>query len=252
MRLTLPFLPETSTNLGLVILISALTFSPLIFFGDLRYHVILFPIFFILSGFIVSKIFRFNKLAGIISIFLLVFTNLLNLQIPIRSLFLEFLGEAKNPYTLPNEAVANFLNQNALEGDTAFINLDHYHLDLIFLTNNKIRFVNRLNPSDKKIFPKNFGKLPQYIYSFTEEPDWIINYSKRRKDGSYLTRDYRSKYPMGSTTNGIDLKNDYRETVLPVYFYDMSRPEINGRSFVKIVPDENDQIFIYRRIEHKY
>jgi hypothetical protein len=149
--------------------------------------------------------------------------------------------EVVRPYKTPDREVANFLEKNAKNGDTAFINLDRDHEPLIFYLKNKIKFVNRVSLTNTRIFPKNRTLIPRYIYSFRDKPDWIILYSKRGNDGSFLTFDYRPTDP------NINLKEDYTEVPLPIFFSDMSRPEIELRSFTEIKPSYQDQVFIYKK-----
>ena len=46
----------------------------------------------------------------------------------------------------------------------------------------------------------------------------------------------------------IDL-NHYEKTVLPVYFSDMTRPEMDLRSFKEIVPQEGEMVYIFRKLK---
>ena len=206
-------------------------------FIHVRYTMSIFPFMSIISGVIAARIIRWNKAVGGLFLVLFIATNLLTLQKP-RSFLTEFLKEAANPYPSPDKVVADYLAKNAKEGDTAFVSLDRNHEPLIFYLGDKIRFVNRVSRTNRRLFPWNRSVLPRYIYDFRENPDWIILYSKRGNYGTFLTFDYRFLSP------GINMM-DYKEVVLPIFFSDMSRPEIEYRSFKEINPGYNDQVFIY-------
>lgn len=209
-------------------------------FVQIRYTMIVFPYFVLCSVLALEEVIKRNKLVGIGLISLFVTTNIFTIY-PFRSFLWEYLGEIRNPYKTPDQLVADYLSHHAKDGDTAFVSLDRAHEPLIFDLKDKIRFVNRVTPRNPRIFPKNRSTLPRYISDFLENPDWVILYSKRGNDGTLLTFDYRPLSPR------INLVRDYEEFALPVFFVDMSRPEIEFRSFKEIIPDANDRVFIYRK-----
>jgi hypothetical protein len=167
-------------------------------------------------------------------------SNLFTLSSP-RSFFFEFIHELTHPYATPDKVVADYLSKNANYGETAFVSLDRDHEPLIFHLKDRIKFVNRVSLVNTRIFPKNRNIIPRYIYDFRDAPDWVILYSKRGNDGTFFTFDYRPIPPE------INLAQDYEEIAVPVFFADMSRPEIDLRSFYKIEPVFNDQVFIYKK-----
>ena len=67
--------------------------------------------------------------------------------------------------------------------------------------------------------------------------------SKRENDGSFAVFDQR-KPPVEFEMN----KQLYKETVIPVYFSDMTRPELDLRSFTKITPKPEDMVYIYKKL----
>ena len=206
-------------------------------FLHVRYTMNIFPFICIFSGVIAARIIGWNKLVGGAFLILFIATNLFTFQKP-RSFLIEFLKEAAKPYPSPDKIIADYLAKSAKEGDTAFVSLDRDHEPLIFYLGEKIRFVDRVTRTNRRLFPWNRQILPRYIYDFRENPNWIILYSKRGADGTFLTGDFR---PLPA---GINLM-DYKEISLPVFFSDMSRPEIYFRSFTEIKPSYTDQVFIY-------
>jgi 4-amino-4-deoxy-L-arabinose transferase-like glycosyltransferase len=209
-----------------------------------RYTMVIFPYFSILVAMITVAIFKYNKPLGGVFLIIYLATNFFTLEKP-QSLMWNYLNEIAHPYPVPDKAVADYLMQNAKVGDTAYVNLDRDHEPLMFLLGDKIKFVNRIDYANPRVFPKNRYTLPLYTYFFLKDPDWIILYSKRGKDGTFYTMDDRSAYAPRA-----DLKNDYQETVLPVFFSDLTRPEIEYHSFKEIKPGYNDQIFIYKKIKN--
>lgn len=223
-------------HLLLMVGITSVPTNPLIF-TEPRYTVCIIPFLIIISAILVNHLFQINKKLGILVLIIYLFTNLFTLETP-RSLLYDFLRELNHPYQTPDIQVANYLKTNAEKGDTAFVNLDHAHEPLIFHLDGYIRFVDRISRINKRVFPENKSTLPRYIYDFRENPDWVILYSKYKNSDSFYTRDVRT------LPAGINL-SDYNETVIPTFFLDMSRPEIDYRSFAEITPLYKSQIFIY-------
>ncbi|MDD5415777.1 MAG: glycosyltransferase family 39 protein [Candidatus Daviesbacteria bacterium] len=214
-------------------------------FIDNRYTTPVFYFMFILSAYIINVFWQWKKIIGLLVLILYAATNFFTFQ-PLRSFPQEYLHELIYSYLTPDKVVADYLKKYAKDGDTAFVNLDRDHEPLIFHLKDKIRFVNRVTPTNQRIFPENLNIIPEYIYSYLDEPDWVILYSKRGNDRSFLTFGYRGVFPLGLAQT-VDLKNHYEEIVLPVYFSDLSRPEIDLRSFSEIKPEYNDQVFIYKK-----
>ncbi len=215
---------------------------------EIRYNVILMPIFIMILAFIFYKILKWNKVIFGVLLILYLTTNLFTLR-PLRFYLFEYLGEIINPYPVSDELVAKHLAANARENETIFVNYDRSVEPLLFLLDDKrLRFVNRISPLNHVFFPKNFSILPKYVYNFRDDPDWVIKYSTHRFN-------YRSAYdfdikefdPVGRTT-ALDLKNNYDLTVLPVYYVsDISRSEIDRHVFTKIEPKYDEQVFVYHK-----
>jgi hypothetical protein len=102
--------------------------------------------------------------------------------------------------------------------------------------------VNRVSLVNTRIFPQNRGIIPRYVYDYRESPDWVIMYSMRGEDGTFFTSDYRGLWPE------VDLMNNYTEHVIPVFFSDLSRPEMEMRSFTGVTrPAPIDYVYIYQK-----
>lgn len=239
------------TSILFLLIMSALTviFKTNTFFDEIRYTLPAFLfLLFIVSYFLLS-FFKFNKWIGLVVFSLYFLTNIFTLH-SMRSFHLDYLNEIMNPYNTPDIVVAKFLKENAKDGDTAFVSLDRNHEPLIFHLNKKIKFVNRVTPNNERIFPENREVLPKYLYSYKTPPDWVIMYGKfgGYTDLSFLNFDYRGVFPLGLSPL-VNLENDYKEYVIPVFFADMSRPEIDLRAFSEVKPKYEEQVFIYKKIK---
>lgn len=210
-------------------------------FVHVRYTMLIFPFLVIASASVIDGFLGWRREIGLGVLVLYLSTNIFTLN-TFRLYPIAFLGEVLSPYLTPDNAVAEYLKKHARAGDTAFVNLDRDHEPLIFHLKDKIRFVNRVSLINTRIFPKNRSVIPRYIYDFRDSPDWVILYSKRDPaPDDFLTFDAR---PL---PQGIKLNQEYEEVVLPVFFSDMSRPELELRSFREIKPEERDQVFIYKK-----
>lgn len=212
-------------------------------FVHIRYTMVVLPYLAMVSAYLINDIFELKKSIAVVVLFLYLTSNLFTLQRP-RSFLVEYFKEIKNPYQTPDKIVADYLKVHAKNGETAFVNLDRDHEPLIFHLGDMIRFVNRVSLVNTRIFPENRSKIPRYVYDFREGPDWVIFYSKRIDNQSFLTFDARPLPPE------VNLTDDYEEIILPVFFADASRPEIELRSFTEIKPAYNDQVFIYKKIKN--
>ncbi len=209
-------------------------------FVSTRYTTVIIPFLILLAAVLIHEVLKFQKWLGVALIFVYLFTNLLTFNPP-RSYLLDLLGEIAHPYATPDILVARHLQAYAHLGDTAFVNLDRDHEPLIFYLNQRVRFVNRVSLTNTRIFPKNRAIIPRYIYDFRGEPDWVIYYSHRVDPDDFATFDLRALPPE------VDLTKDYSLTVIPVYFSDLSRPEMIQRSFSAVEPSYNDQVFIFQK-----
>jgi 4-amino-4-deoxy-L-arabinose transferase-like glycosyltransferase len=209
----------------------------------IRYHVIVLPMLMVVAVGVIQWLREQKRwLGGIIYVVYLV-SSFFTISIP-RSLLVDYLGEVLHPYEAPDEAVAKYLAEHAKDGDTAYLSLDRDHEPLVFFLNKKIRFINRIPIGSNKFFPKNFKVLPPYIYQYIGAPKWVILYSTNTKTDTFETLD---NIPPPIGVDLTKLSDMYDETILPVYFSDMTRPEINLHSFTAIPPAPNDRIFIYHR-----
>lgn len=213
---------------------------------SIRYHLLLIPLALILAALIFFEIWRFNKTLMLFLLIPYLSSNIFTFN-DWRSYFGEYILEVVNPYKTSDDLAAEYLETNAKEGETVFVNLNRSHEPLIFYLGNKVKFVNRISPFNRIIFPKNFSKLPNYIYNYTDDPDFVILYSNHFKDQTPNDFDIRLVDTI-SRKKPVDLKSDYSLTILPVYYLpDVSRPEIYQHKFAIPEPQYDEQVFIYRK-----
>lgn len=226
--------------------LSAYVLTGSTFFTEIRYNLILMPMFFIVVAISLVELWRWNRWVGGIVAVVYLSTNLFTFT-PFRSLPLEYAGEWLHPYTASNEVVAAYLQSHAKNGDTAFVNSDRAHEPLIFLLGTKLKFVNRISPENRAVFPANYSVLPKYTYVFVEPPDWVILYSAHSLNDSVYDFDLRGTYPLGLFPT-VDLMRDYTRTILPVFYGpDETRPELEFHLFSSPEPSNDEQIFIYHK-----
>lgn len=209
-------------------------------FVNVRYTMVIFPYLVLASVWSIDKLISWKKGIGLLVLALYLFTTVFTLSKP-RILLLDYLGEVTHPYLLPDKVVADYLEKNATTGDTTFVSLDRDHVALMYHLRDKIRFVNQVTPRNPRLFPKNREVLPRYVFDFQGLPDWVIVYGKMVPDTSFYAFDYRQ------LPSRINLKRDYEEKVLPIFFSDLSRPELEFHSFTEVLPASNEQVFIYKK-----
>lgn len=130
-------------------------------FVDSRYHTALIPLLIILASLIFYELRKINRSVFIGALSIYIATNWLSLSSP-RYLVWDYINEIANPYQVSDQLVANYLKQNAKDDDTAFVSSDRAYEPIMFLLGNKrIKFINRLNPLNRRLFPKNFKKIAQ-------------------------------------------------------------------------------------------
>jgi hypothetical protein len=209
-------------------------------FTAFRYHIVLFPLIAVLFGILFKKVFSFNKIVFSLLFGVFLLSNLFAFTTP-TSLIADYIAEISNPYQTPDTAVAEYLNENAKDNDTVILSLERDYEPLIFQLQKKLLFVDRITPAKARFFAKNGNRLPRYVSNFLGEPDWVILYSKLPYDGTYATELPHQIPPQ------VNLVQDYDEIILPVFFLDMTRPEIHWHSFYEITPAYDEQIFIYHK-----
>jgi hypothetical protein len=209
-------------------------------FVAFRYQVIVFPLYLWLTALILDDLWRIRWWVCVLGIVLFVVTNLGTAQTP-HVIMADYVHELIAPPPSPDALVAQYLAAHAKDGDTAMANLDRSYEPLMYLLGTKVRFVNRISMTNPRLFPVNRAILPRYLYDYMREPDWVIIYSKYAPDGSFFLTEYNDIPPF------VDLTRDYEEIVLPVFFSDVSRPELFWHAFYPIDPGDLDKIYLYKK-----
>ena len=225
--------------MSILILVSALTIesSQYVWIGDFRYHILLFPVLYLLTSIWVDKTVTVQKRLGYC--LLVAFIAFNGSWFMPRVVLAEYVRDTLFPYKTPDVAVAEYLLEHGNSNDAVFVNLERNLEPLIFHIGKKMRFVNRLDRTNTRFFPKNKKNLPSYIYNYREKPDWIIYYGKHNQD----EYDYRRSMLIAD----VQLTTEYDVTVIPVYYQDRTRPELDTHVFSAVPPKFRDQVFIYKR-----
>lgn len=233
-----------ASYLLIVTVISAHMLTVNTFFTEIRYNLILIPLFLILCAILFSEIWKWNKYLALIIILLYLSTNIFTL-VPFRSYIYKYVYEVVvNPYRDSNEQVAKYLESRAQNGDTIFINSDRAVEPVLFLTKKKLKVVNRVFPNNPNIFPEGYSILPKYTYSYFGKPTWIVLFSNHKRSMRYFDFDIKSIEDW--LKGNIDLKKDYELTIIPVFYgSDATRPELEHHIFSEVKPKYDEQVFIY-------
>jgi len=236
--LVLPLILGSTYLLGMAVLSTIVQTDTL--FTDVRYTMPVITMWSLVLGISFVELGKKYFYPTIIVILVFIFSTVFTFG-DIISLPVLYLSEITHPYTAPDDAVAGYLRAHAKKGDTVWLSLDRDYEPLMFTLGDFVRFVNRVSLTNTRIFPKNRNLIPRYVYDFRGAPDWLVFYSDRGKDGTFMTFDYRTP------PEGIDVADAYDQTILPVFFSDLTRPELEHRSFGEIPATGGDKIFIYHK-----
>ncbi len=201
----------------------------------IRYAMNIYPLASILIAFAVDKVRQSGKIVALLVMAALTFTNIMTLQFPSRSWLIDYLHELTNSaYQSSTEAVVGYLSSRIAPGDTAFVTPDYNVEPLMFYFASKVRFINRLSPTNRRLLAEN-AFLPSYIYDYDKPPTWIIMFGKSQTQFNWR------RLPRAITLTAYD------ETRLPIYQYDLTRPEIFDHRFYPVSDFAKDEaVFIYR------
>lgn len=190
-----------------------------------RYTMVVFPFLILASTLLIFGLSVYGrKVVGVV-FFLFIFTNLLSLERP-KSFLLAYIGEVTHPYPTPDKVVAEYLLAHAKKGETIVSSRGgNSQMVLLFYLKDHLRFVGSVRPDDPR-----FRNLPSYVYNVPQAPDWIVKYGRFESFGRVFAE-----------------MSDYEEIALPVYYSDLSRPEIDLHAFGKPSFDANTQVFLYRK-----
>lgn len=218
-----------------------------IFPSETRYNVLLFPLLTVAVAALLDSLKYIHKSIFIIIFVLFIGSTVFTLTSPLKSFLWLYAEEIFHPYQTPQETVAAYLNSHATDSQTVFLNIDEAHDPLIFLLKKDLLFVNRVTPDNPWLFPANIHILPSYIYKYYTAPDWIVLYGLHGQNGTILTNGYRGFYPRGLLPD-VSVNRDYEQVaILPVFFYDLTRPEIGMHQFQPLNARTADYIYIYRK-----
>jgi hypothetical protein len=207
--------------------------------ADIRYMVVAIP----LALFIVWKILVFvsdkNRFIAILFASVLAFTNVVQLAFPhvtkmsFQSTLFLFLKELQTPQRSPYRETAEWLNQHAEKGETAWTSPNFAAYPLMFHAS-KVTFAWQLSPSKRGVYPQ----LSNIHFYGVDAPDYLIGFAQGVFDVDRIASQ--------AAARGIQYE---KMSPLLVYGRDMTRPELFWRAFktVPIVNAGQDAVYVYRR-----
>jgi len=202
--------------------------------ADIRYIVPLIGIGTILSTVIFIILWKLSRSLALIVIILYVFSNFFYInyggRIPLRSTLYEYVYENFNDYTTSTEAMVDYLQKLPAECIV--------HIEPQYMTYGPMFYCPRIRyccqlPIKKSISPDLKAKLPDYIFAGQVKPDFIFIAGK---DPHKVLDDLSERFGPDS----YEIK-----AYLPVYWRDLSRPELHLHSFKsKSTISENEGVSV--------
>ncbi len=127
-----------------IVLLCNIVFFSIFGLRTMRYYIQYLPFLCLIEAFLVYRIFKWKKLAAVIIILLIIFTNFLGRFNPARmeTYFLDYLYELTHEYTGPLEALCDYLDLHAKSGERIKIvkgdlTVMFYHPELVVLNDDR-------------------------------------------------------------------------------------------------------------------
>jgi hypothetical protein len=203
----------------------------------IRYATAIFPTLLLIQAVFVEKIYNLRKWAAYILLFVLIFTNLFTF-LPMRSYVFEFVRENSRPLDNPAKVAINFLETRVRQDDLIYIAQPLMIGSMEFYLGDKLLFCSIADVKDENVIPEAI-RQKQYIYSQNVVPDWIVFFGSLVKPEN---KRFIEKIKLA----------DYQIHFLPVFGFDLTRPEIYWRSFVPVKQfSPEDSLYILERKKGK-
>ena len=211
--------------------------------ADVRYLAPLIPFGAALLGLIVFFLLSKSRIAALVILPLLIFTNLFSLNpwspVRLQADLISYTGEIHRDYITPYEAAAAFIGENCAAGDLVLVIPPNMSYPLQFYVGEKVVFGGRLD--EKTNLPRaKILKLNPALLVEEARPDWIISFRLRR-----LTEKILAYYAL----RGI--RYEFRVALAVYYLGEMIRPELLLHCFQPVVDfdPETEGVLIFKRRE---
>ncbi len=193
--------------------------------ADMRYYVLLIPLGAVVAGKIYEMLCQ-TRFRGLPQVFLILLlsSNLLTLnlfgRIGLHSRFVQYVQEVRNDYTTGSEAISKFIQEEISTEECIFI-VPTYAKQIQIFYNPEHKFCGHF--TNKAPFAiKHAGELREDLFWENTVPDYVIVGGRTPDQMSqFLTVLY------GHSTYEL-------EAALPVFWANVTRPEIPWRSFSPI------------------
>ncbi len=210
--------------------------------ADIRYMVALIPLGAICAGALLSVIHGKTKFLALFLFCAITCTNTLCLRWinpQLRLLLPAYIYEIMHDYKTPYEAVIDFLcSHPTFMNDTITCTPDYCQLPIQFYCGDFIRMGGQLD--EKTSLPVSKTRaLPAPLFQDAYFPTWIISFGLSNVQAEKISYFSRGKYKYASDP----------QLSLPVFFNDMTRPELPWHNFTKIDNvDAANAVHLFRRV----
>ncbi|MFA9392489.1 MAG: ArnT family glycosyltransferase [Prolixibacteraceae bacterium] len=234
------------SNLLLFFLLNLFVFSFFSVKFAARYIIYLFPVAFMIEGYVIKGIWRWpTKYARYIaSGFLIVLilssalfvstekeAELELLNIKVNSPLLAYVDEIHSEHPTNYSKLIDFLNSKTARNQKVAIFPVFMSCPLIYYTGNQYLFINQIG-REKKIKKK----LPEYVFNNSTDPDYLIICGPDIKNKQQILQQFHSMYEFAE--------------LIDFYYKDTTRPEFNWRHFdvYESYDPQTEAIYIFTKV----
>lgn len=213
--------------------------------AEVRYLVPIMPFLAIMTASLLAWISRWNRLASLALLAVIVCTNLLTLtphNTNGRWLLPAYVGEIRNPYPTSVSEAVDFLKLNTKPDDKIFAVPDYLNYPIAFYIGDRIRVCCVLK-KDTHLSSGMVSRLDAPLAVDRNSPDWLLAFGKTSMAANAL--EYFSR---PHTENGIEVRNQYKEFArLHTNWFQSQRPELHWHTFGPRKDfAESDDVYVYK------
>jgi 4-amino-4-deoxy-L-arabinose transferase-like glycosyltransferase len=153
-----------------------------------------------------------------------------------------YVDEVSRPYPTANQAVADYLKQNARQDDTVLARPEYLGYPLLFYVGDRVKICCQLNKGGH--LPDGvLAKLDAPIYAEDTSPDWIVFFGMQPDVAQVM-----GFYTRPVARNGVSVARGYGLVqTLQVYADQTQRPELPQHSFGPVTGfDKAQAVYIFK------
>ncbi len=140
--------------------------------SDIRHATAIFPFLLLVQSFAIMRIYDWRKWAGILLIFVAVWTNLFTFM-PYRSFLYEYVRENLHPFDNSVKQSVKFLREKVHQEDTILVSPNHMVGTMEFYLEDKLLFCGVVPPQYKNATVRG-RNIPDYAVGCEYNPDWVV------------------------------------------------------------------------------